>query len=262
MPIPRLARAVLLGALLMTAAACGNSATATLAPSASPAATPIPTVAPTATPAATATPAPTAPPEGGGGPLAEAVVAKLQSDPLIVHVEQVGTASAAGQEVSFESSSDFSGPDFRVVFAITAGVQSTEQEIIVVGETAWARAGEDGSLTSVPVAALAATIEGLYKAVRLVDDPQALRHVGPETIDGQELQHLTAVGFIPYQPAGGGTGQYDVFDLWVLADGTPVIARTEFSATDLTGLDASGTTDFEFSKFGGPITIEPPAAGS
>jgi hypothetical protein len=254
---PRLARAALFGALLLTAVACGN--TAVSSPSPSPTASPAPTVAPTATPAPTPTPTPTPLPEGGGGPVAEAAVAKLQADPLIVHVVQVGTATAVGQEISFESSSDFDGADFHVVLSISAGAQSTEQEIILIGDEAWARAGATGTLTSVSTAQLAATVEGLYKAIRLVDDPQALKLVGTETIDGQELQHLTAVGTIPYAPASGGTGKYDVFDLWVLEDGTPVIARTEFSATDATGLDASGTTDFTFSNWGGPITIEPPA---
>jgi hypothetical protein len=256
---PRFARAALFGAVLMFATACGNTAVSSPTPSPTVAATAVPTVAATATPAPTPTPTATPLPEGGGGPIAEAAVTKLQSDPLIAHVEQVGTASAAGQEISFESSSDFDGADFHVVLAISAGAQSTEQEIILIGDEAWARAGATGAMTSVSTVQLAATVEGLYKAVRLVDDPQVLKFVGVETIDGQELQHLTAVGTIPYAPAGGGTGKYDVFDLWVMEDGTPVIARTEFSATDATGLDASGTTDFTFSEWGGPITIEPPA---
>ena len=142
---------------------------------------------------------------------------------------------------------------------IAAGTESNEQEIVVIGDEAWARNGAAAPLTSVPPAALEATVAGLYEAVRLVDEPEALRFVGVETIDGRELQHLTANGTIPYTPAGGGTGQYDVFDLYVLEDGTPVHARTEFSATNSLGLDASGTTDFTFSDWGGPITIEPPA---
>jgi hypothetical protein len=223
-------------------------------PSVAPTTTPTPVPA---TPTPIPTPSPTRPP-GGGGPIAEAVVAKLQADPLIAHVEQVATVSAGGQDITAVSSSDFAGPDFRVVVTITAGTESNEQEIIVVGEQAWARNGAAGPLTSVPMAALEATVAGLYEAVRLVDEPEALRFVGVETIDGQELQHLTANGTIPYTPAGGGTGQYDVFDLYVLEDGTPVLARTEFSATNTLGLDASGTTDFTFSKWGGPITIETP----
>ncbi len=253
----------MLGAIVSIAGACREVSVPS--PSASPiaVATAAPTVPATAapTPAPTPTPEPTpmpSRPPGGGGPIAEAAVAKLQAEPLIAHVDQVATVAAGGQEVTVTSASDFSGPDFHVVLTVTAGSESNEQEIVVVGGQAWARDGAEGELTSVPVAALETTVAGLYDAIRLVDDPEALRFVGVETIDGQELQHLTANGTIPYVPASGGTGQYDAFDLYVLEDGTPVLARTEFSATNPLGLDASGTTDFEFSNWGGPITIEPP----
>lgn len=261
MPVPRPARAALLGALLMTAAACGNSATGTLAPSPSAIATPVPTSAPTATPAPTSTPGPTSPPEGGGGKEAEAVVAKLQADPFVTHLDQVGTVSAGGQDATVEMSADFSGDDARILLTITAIGQANEQEIVTIGDKTWVRSG-DSAFVTVPGATLGSTMEALYKSARLVDDPESLRFVGVETIDGQELRHLTAVGTIPYEPSSGGTGQYDVFDLWTLEDGTPVIARTEFSATDAAGNAASGATDFEFSNWGGPITIEPPAEPS
>lgn len=260
----RLVGIALSGVLVMTAGACRDVTPASPSPTPIAIATAAPTVAPTptATPEPTATPTPTAlptRPPGGGGAIAEAAVAKLQADPLIAHVEQTQTLKAGGQDVTIASSSDFSGPDFRVVITINAGDQSNEQEIVVVGGEAWARNGAAGTLTSVPFAALEETVAGLYKAVRLVDDPEALRFVGVETIDGKKLQHLTANGTIPYIPAAGGTGQYDLFDLYVLKDGTPVIARTKFSATSAIGVDASGSTDFTFSKWGGPIAIEPPA---
>lgn len=258
----RLTRAGLFGAFLVVAAACGNAATTTLAPSASAALTPAPSAAASASAVPAETPAATAPPEGGGGPIAEAAVAKLQSDPLITHVNQVATVSAAGQDASVEASIDLSGDDSHVVMNITSGGRSSVQEVVIIGDDAWVRTAATDPFTKVSTSALGATVEQLYKAVRLVDDPQSLRFVGTETIGGMELQHLTAVGTIPYAPASGGTGTYDAFDLWVLEDGTPVIARTEFSATDASGLDASGATDFEFTNFGGPITIEPPVAGS
>lgn len=252
------ARAVLLGALLMIAAACGNAATATLVPSAPAVATPAPSASASPTAVPTETPAPSAPVEGGG-PIAEAAVAKLQSDPLIAHVEQVGTITTSGQDFTYLSTSDFAGDDLHVAFSITGGGETSAQELYVIGDDAWVRAAADDPFTKVATTALGTAVDELYKAVRLVDDPQALRFVGVETIDGQELQHLRAVVAIPYTPPTGGTGQYDAFDLWVLEDGTPVVARTEFSATDPTGLDATGATDFTFSKWGGPITIEPPA---
>jgi hypothetical protein len=111
----------------------------------------------------------------------------------------------------------------------------------------------------VPRSRVASTLENLFTSIRLVSDARDLREVGPETINGQALHHLTASRPIPYAPSSGGTGQYDVFDIWVMDDGTPVLAKTAFSATDAAGNKGSGTTDFEFSKFGGPIEIVAPS---
>ncbi len=261
MSASRLARVVLVGALVVTVAACGDTATAT--PSATDATPPDPSVATTPAPSADAAepPAPSATVEGGGGPVAEAVVARLQADPLIVHVDQVQTVSAGGQDASVVASIDFDGEDIHAVMSVSSLGKSTVQEVVIVGDDAWVRPATTGPFTKVATTALGGLVDQLYTSVRLLSDPQSIRLVGPETIGGMDLQHLTAAGTIPYAPATG-EGQYDAFDLWALDDGTPVIARTEFSATDATGVDASGASDFEFSNFGGPITIEPPTDGS
>ena len=99
---------------------------------------------------------------------------------------------------------------------------------------------------------------GLVQNMRLVTDPLDLRYVGVEEVDGRDLHHLTASRTIPYAPAAGGSGQYDVFDIWVEEDGTPVLAMTAFSATDPNGVAVNGTTNFEFSNVGGPIEIVAP----
>ena len=102
-------------------------------------------------------------------------------------------------------------------------------------------------------------MDNLVNAMRLTTDPADLRYVGLETVEGRQLHHLTSSRPIPYTPANGGTGQYDVFDVWIEEDGTPVLARTAFSATDAAGNKANGTTEFRYSKFGGPIQIVAPA---
>jgi hypothetical protein len=243
-------------ALAMILAACGGAAPSDV-PSAIPSSAP--TVAPTVTP--DPTPAPTLTPAGEvGGELAEAVVAALNADPLIVRVEQIGTARtdlAPGTEVTAEGSYDLSGDDLHIRMRFGSPGQSFETEIIVVGDTTWVRT-DGAAWETAPTVEVAATLDAMSAAIRLVGDPDQLRHVGSEVIDGRELQHLTAAGTIPYAPASGGTGQYDVFDIYVEPDGTPVYVRTAYSAVDGNGFEGTGETDFVFSDFGGPIVIEPP----
>lgn len=249
-----------LAATLLVIAACSN------APASSPSPPSAPSVAASVAPS-TAVSAPAsdaASQTAGGGPLAETVVAKLAKEPLVLHVEQVATVETTvnGTKVSANVTltGDVKGPDLSLTFAGTSGGQAIDQDLVVVGDTAYVRTG-DGPWSTSPRSIVEATLANLIKAIRLVDDPQDLRNVGVETIDGQSLHHLTANGTIPYAPSSGGTGQYDIFDMWVLDDGTPVLVKTAFSATDVAGNKATGTTDFKFSKFGGPIEIAAPSVG-
>ena len=154
-------------------------------------------------------------------------------------------------------SGDFSGNDLDITMHIASGTTAVDMGMVVAGDTAYVRQGE-GEWTSVPKAAAEAELAGLLQNMRLVTDPLDLRYVGVEEVDGRDLHHLTASRTIPYAPAAGGSGQYDVFDIWVEEDGTPVLAKTAFSATDPNGVAVNGTTNFEFSNVGGPIEIVAP----
>ena len=80
------------------------------------------------------------------------------------------------------------------------------------------------------------------------------RYVGLETIDGQGLHHLTALpGRVPYT-----SGTFDALDLYVLADGTPVLMQGVFT-NKAPGVTVVGKTAVKYSDFGGPITIEAPS---
>lgn len=207
------------------------------------------------------TPSATAGGSATGGPLAEALVRKMATDPLVVHVEQTATANGvvagATRSLTGTISGDISGKDVALHLTAAGNGQSVDQEIVVVGDTAYTRRN-GGAWSSGPSSATAASIDGLIKAIRLIDDPAKLRDVGVETVDGVQLHHLVGAG-IPYQPASGGTGHYDAFDIWVTDDGTPVKAKTTFSATDASGNATTGTTDLAYSKFGGPLPIVAPS---
>jgi hypothetical protein len=239
--------------LAVTLAACGGPAASSV-PSQAPA-----TPAPTPT-AETAVSAPASPVGEFGGPFAEALVAALASDELTTHIEQTAnvTASSGGStvDVTATMSGDVAGADLAFVIGITsAGVESS-QELRVVGETAYVKQGD--AWQSAPRSVVAGALDGLMANIRLVSSAESLRYVGPEALDGQDLHRLTAVGQIPYLPSTGGTGQYDALDVWIEADGTPVLIKGTFSAIDAAGNEGTGSTEVAFSQFGGPITIEAP----
>jgi hypothetical protein len=196
-----------------------------------------------------------------GEDIARAVVTAFTSDPYVTHLEQVVEATsevgAATVAVNVTLSGDISGDDVAIHMAGSGGEDAFELDFVVIGEVAYVRQ-DGGDWTTAPLSAIGSTVSDLIKAARLVDDPAALDYVGPDTVDGRELHHLTAVRTIPYAPATGGTGAYDTFDIWVEADGTPVSVSATFSATDPSGKKASGTIEYTFSEFGGPIEVVAP----
>ena len=259
------ARVLFLVVLLLSAtlAACGGATSSQVdseAPEPSKVVTPAPvSEAPrSSAPRTEVRPTEEPPPADAGGPYAEALVAALAAEPLMLHLEQVATATTPAGNVEATLSADFSGDDLDLSMQLTSAAGGADMDMVVVGDTAYVRQRGAEDWTTVPRDVAEAEIAGLVQNMRLVTDPLDLRYVGPEDVDGRELHHLTASRAIPYAPGAGGTGQYDVFDIWVEEDGTPVLAKTAFSATDPTGVAVSGTTDFEFSNVGGPIEIVAP----
>jgi hypothetical protein len=251
-----LVRAAITVAIGFTVFACNtatSSAPATVGPSPwVQAATPSPTAV--ATPTALASPSRAA---LHGDPHAVALVTALSSVPLITHLEQTATAvQGNGTTADVTLSADISGDDMSMRLSTSFAGKTTEQDVVAVGD--WAYTRTDGGVWSrSPRAISAAALDGVIKAIRLTDDPADLRYVGVETIDGKQLDHLTASRRIPY-PSTGATGQFDAFDVWTEADGTPVLAKTAFSATS-NAVKITGTTESHYSKFGGPIEIAAPS---
>jgi hypothetical protein len=235
--------AAVLGAVLFGVVACGG------------------TTSPVPSDVATGTPAPVV----DGIELAAAVVAKLQADPFITHIEQIADATTTettsdGQtverpNVQIKSSYDFSGDDMRATMTATSAEATSRSEMAAVGDTFWTRVN-DGEFVVIPRnAETERSLDEMYRTVRITDDPSVLRYVGPETIDGQELHHLAAVpGRVPYT-----SGTFDALDLYVLADGTPVLVQGVFT-NKAPGVVVVGKTAVKYTNFGGPITIEAPTS--
>jgi hypothetical protein len=236
---------------------CNAGASSAPASSASPSAA---DVSPSPLPSASGSPRPI-------DPYAKALVAKLATKPLIVHVDQTtkatqtsptssGTTNRADLQVTL--SEDFSGDDVSFHAVSTTAGQTDEQDIVVVGDTAYSRIA-GGAWTKTPRSTVAKTIDDAIKTIRLTSDPAELTYVGPETVDGRQLRHLTGTGKVLFNAASGGVGKYDAFDIWVTDDGTPVLAKTTFSASDATGSQVAGSNEFHYSKVGGPIEIAAPS---
>jgi hypothetical protein len=196
-----------------------------------------------------------------GGPIAEALVRVLRADPFLAHVESttVARTTSAGLSIRITAKAvgDVSGKDVSLHVTSTGAGPDVEQDLVSVGDTVWIRRGGAATWEVHPRASAASAIDGLLATIRLIGDPDALIDEGVESIDGRQLHHLSAAGWIDYRPGDGSTGAYDRFDVWVTPEGVPVIAKGAFSAER--GTDSIvGNTDVRYSQVGGPIAIVPP----
>jgi hypothetical protein len=189
------------------------------------------------------------------------VVALLQSDSFVGHVDQVATGtSVAGSKsvhVNVTLSLDVNGADLSAHLSGTSADQTIDSDIVIVGTTAYVRS-KGGEWQTAPRAAVASSVTSLITALTLVTSASQLKDLGVESVDGRSLHHLTAASTIPYTTSSGTVGRYDTFEFYVEDDGTPVLFKSSFTGTQ-GGTTISGTTELRYSRIGGPITIVPPA---
>ena len=261
----RLRLAWLLLLLVATLVACGgaqaspspttNPAVASEAPRSEP---PPPRLSTGAPPSAAGPP-----PAGAGGPYAEALVAALDNEDLVTHIEQsatVTTSVAPDTLITATLVGDISGQDVAMLIELSAPGIRQATDLVVVGDTAYTR--QDGEAwISAPRAAVADSVAGLLDNLRVVEDPNHLRYVGLEDFEGRQLHHLVAATKVPYTPSTGGTGHFETLDVWIEDDGTPVSLRGDFSAVDAAGNRGEGTSEMRFSRFGEPVEIQAPDLG-
>jgi len=214
----------------------------------------------TASPAATA-PSTSAPGSASaGGALAEAAIKALHASPFLGHVV-VTTVARDATKATLERETataigDISGSDVDLHVTDVGGSNpAVDQEVVVVGDTAWVRP-KGGSWTAHPRTDVAASVDGLRSTIALLADPNQLVDIGVDTIDGQRLRHLSAANGVTYQSASG-TGAYDSLDLWVTGTGVPVIAKGSFNAS-YGDIPVVGNVDIRYTDLGTAVTIRPP----
>jgi len=214
----------------------------------------------TSSPAATAPGASAAGSASAGGALAEAAIKALHANPFLGHVV-VTTVARDATKATLEretatASGDISGSDVDLHVTDVGGSNpAVDQEVVVVGDTAWIRP-KGGSWTAHPRADVAASVDGLRSTIALLADPNQLVDLGLDTIDGQRLHHLSAANGVTYQSASG-TGAYDSLDLWVTGTGVPVIAKGSFNAS-YGDIPVVGNVDIRYTDLGKPVAIRPP----
>ncbi len=216
-----------------------------------------PSVAPTVRP--TAMPTPTV---DVGLQYAKAVVAAFASDPLVMRVVQTAKLTVTDGKKSVDEkvsmTLDLSDRDLSAEFLTkTAGKTTTDLGMVVLGKTVYAREGGE-RWQSGPRSNAEQNIADVIRTLPAIRDPAHFRYVGVETIDKRKLQHLTAVRPFTYVMNIGQTGTFDTFDIWIEEDGTPVLASGKVSAIGPYGVEIKGTSEFRFSKFGGPLAIAAP----
>lgn len=208
---------------------------------------------------ATAT-SPAASPAVAGDALLDAFVAAMNAEPLVTHLEQEATAhSVQGSttaDVRATLSGDVSGRDIAFRIQTSSGSANVDQELVVLGTSAWVRRS-GGEWHVGPSMAALASVDNLVQATRLVTDSSQLRYAGAGPMDGRTLHHVVAATTIPYRASTGAMGRYDSFDAWVEEDGTPVLVEATFSV-EQGDTKVTGSSKLRYSNFGGPLEIKPP----
>jgi hypothetical protein len=197
-----------------------------------------------------------------GARYAEALVAALASDPLVLHSVQTTKATASYESESAKLNTtvtmDLSDRDHHMhMVSKTPAGKTVKSDLVVVGKSVYTRLGSGRWTKSSRVDYERSTTD-IVRAYRLVRNPTDLLYVGPETIDKRKLHHLTATRDLPFMALTGMSGTYTRFDIWVEEDGTPVLAKGKVSAIGPYGVEIKGTNELRFSKFGGPIKIAAP----
>jgi hypothetical protein len=207
-------------------------------------------------------PTPAVPSIDPGRPYAEALVAALASDPLVLHAVQTTKAKAAygmdSVKLDTTMTMDLSDRDhhMRLVSKTPAG-KTVKTDLIVVGKSAFSRIG-GAKWTKSLRTDYERTRTDIVRAFQLVRNPSLLRYVGLETVDRRKLHHLTAVQDLPFVAVTGMTGTYTRFDVWIEEDGTPVLVKAKFTTVVDYGIEITGNSEMRISKFGGPIKIVAP----
>ena len=191
----------------------------------------------------------------------DALVAALAREPQVMHLvkTQKLTVVEGNDSATLDQSMtlDLYGRDMNAHMESTSKGKTTKLDLILVGKSAYMRDGS-GPFKKYPRSKYTESYTNIAQALRLVRDESYLKYVGKETIDEQELHHLTAVRDLPYITDTGDHGTFESLDIWVEEDGRPVLAKGKVLLIGSYGREFRGTNEYHFSKFGMSIKIAAP----
>ena len=192
--------------------------------------------------------------------IANAAVAALNKDKVVVHVEEVatGTGESGGQKVQVvtTTSADFAGDDIAFELTATAIGVNVDLRLRAVGKYVYVY--QSGFWSKMKRSKFKKELAEMAHVIRFITDPHDLRYLGEERVGKKDLHHFRANRDLPYDSGAGFKGHYDTFDLWVLKDGTPVRIEATFTASSSKVGTIKGSSVTDFTKFGGTIKIKAP----
>ncbi|MEW5990981.1 MAG: hypothetical protein AB1736_06500 [Chloroflexota bacterium] len=246
--------AAVLAATMVVLAGCGQTASPSPAP-----ATASPTPAATdSAPPGTATPA--APDAGAEAALDAFFATVAEPEALSFHLRQEATLETGGVPfITAEYDLDVAGTAFAGAASAGGLGSQVEFELVLVGDRAWIKV-DDGDWTETDPAALGP--EDIVDVWRYVAPRVDLEFEGRDEAGNLRFRSTTPM---PYETGSmresGMTGQITGQVLVLTPAGVPVGLELAIEAAGAIGeqeLDFAGTTTIEFSRWGEPITIEPP----
>ncbi len=182
-----------------------------------------------------------------------------ESDDNAFHLRQEGRARTGDEEADFTYDLDVSGKDAAGSLEIAGETLS----LVILGDDAWVKQNDDDWTATSREAINGDEIVDVFRYAGAPGDLEFVEAV--EADGGQELR-FRAVRPIPYETAqireAGGEGTLDSLDLYLAPDGTPLRMEFEFEATVPQSegeTEVSGDSTIEFTNWGEPVEIEPPA---
>lgn len=210
-----------------------------------------------------ASPLTTAAPTGAqtNTPVARALANAIAADRFSAHLELEQSATvttfdgSTSPPATVAMSGDWSGDDcsFHLTSQDPDG-EPEEADVIDIGGTQYLRE-PGGEWKMTPGMASGAD---MVRTLLPLDDATVLGDLGIEVVDGRQLHHIAPTTMPAYNATSDLPGVFEAYDIWVEADGTPVVARISYRVGGDGGSVYRGTITLHLTNVGAAVEIKAP----